>query len=111
MKKTCCNAVVKTPTSCEGDPPGISRSLVVPVRHHQQSTADSEGDDAQDDEEECGDPLWGQLWGDACPVSAMDGLALSDQTHGQRTCKGENSSTGAELVLDMEADVDAAYCD
>lgn len=71
-------------TPCEGGPSGVSRGLVAPVRHHQQSTADSEGDDAQDDEEERGDPLWGQLWRDAGPIAAVDGLALTYQANSQR---------------------------
>lgn len=69
---------------CEGNPAGVSGGLASPVWHHQQPTGDSEGDDAQDDEEESGDPLWGQLWGDAGPISAVDGLALLNQTHSQR---------------------------
>lgn len=73
-----------TPTPCEGDPSGVAGGLAAPARHHQQTARDGEGDDAQDDEEERGDPLWGQLRGDAGPVSAVDGLALPDQTHCQR---------------------------
>lgn len=72
------------PTPCEGDPSGVSGGLAAPAWHHQQTAGDSEGDDAQDDEEERGDPLWGQLRGDAGPVPAVDGLALPDQTHSQR---------------------------
>lgn len=68
----------------EGDPSGVSRGLAAPVRHHQQATGDGEGDDAQDDEEEGGDPRPGQLGGDAGPVAAVDGLTLTDQTHSQR---------------------------
>lgn len=71
---------------CEGDPSGVSGSLAAPAWHHQQTTGDGEGDDSQDDEEERGDPLWGQLRGDAGPVSAVDGLALPDQAHSQGAC-------------------------
>lgn len=72
-------------TPCESDPPGIPSGLPVPAGHHQQTAGNGEGDDTQDDEEECGDPLWGQLWGDADPEPAVDGLALLNQTHSQRT--------------------------
>lgn len=48
------------------------------MRCHEQSTGDSEGDDAHDDEEKGGDPLRGQPWWDAGPVSSVDGLALPD---------------------------------
>lgn len=75
---------LRTPTPREGDPSGVPGGLAAPVRHHQQATGDGEGDDAQDDEEERGDPLWGQLGVDAGPVSAVDGLALPDQTHSHR---------------------------
>lgn len=70
-----------TPTSCEGDPSGVAGGLVVPVRHHQQTAGDGQRDDAQDDEEERGDPFPGQPRGDAGPISAVEGLALPDQTH------------------------------
>lgn len=70
--------------ACEGDPSGITGGLTMPAGHHQQTTGGSEGNDTQDDKEEGGDPLWRQLWWDAGPVPAMDGLALTDQTHHQR---------------------------
>lgn len=88
------------PTSCEGDPSGVSCGLVAPVWHHQQTTADGEGDDAQDDEEKCGNPLWGQLWGDAGPVSAVDGLALTDQANSQRACM-ETDTAGVDVRLKL----------
>lgn len=80
--------MLKTPTPSEGDPAGVSRGLAVPAWHHQQAAGDGEGDDAQDDEEERGDPLRGQLRRDAGAVAAVDGLALAHQTHGQRAWTG-----------------------
>lgn len=85
-----------TPTPCEGDPSGVSGGLAVPVRHHQQTTGDGEGDDAKDDEEERGDPLRGQLRGDAAPVSAVNSLALPDQSHGKRAWM-KNDRRGGSL--------------
>ncbi len=65
-------------TASEGDPAGVFGGFSAPVRCHQQSTGDCEGDDAHDDEEKCGDPLWGQPWWNTGPVSSVDGLALPD---------------------------------
>lgn len=62
----------------EGDPAGVFGGFSAPVRCHQQSTGDREGDDAHDDEEERGDPLWGQPRRDTGPVSSVDGLTLPD---------------------------------
>lgn len=76
-----------TPTPCESDPSGVSGGLSVPVRHHQETAGDGEGDDAQYDEEQRGDPLRGQLRGDAGPVPTVDGLTLPDQTHSQGAWK------------------------
>lgn len=74
-------------TPSKGDPAGVSGGHVVPIWHHQQSTGDSQGHDAQDDEEERDDPLSRQLWRDAGPFSAMEGLALPDKTHIQKSCE------------------------
>lgn len=63
-------------TPHEGDPPCVTGGLAAPARHHHQTTGDGERNDAQDDEQQRGDPLWGQLWGGTVPVSAVDGLAL-----------------------------------
>lgn len=62
----------------EGDPAGVFGGFSAPVRRHQQSAGDCEGDDAHDDEEKRGDPLRGQSRRDAGPVSSVDGLALPD---------------------------------
>lgn len=71
-------------TAHEGDPACVAGGLAVPARHHHQTTGDGERNDAQDDEEQRGDPLWRQLRGGAVAVSAVDGLALQDQAHSQR---------------------------
>ena len=75
----------KSLTAGEGDPACVLSGLSPPVRCHQQAAGDGEGDDAHDNEEERGDPFWRQPWGNACAVAPMDGLALSDQAHRQRT--------------------------
>lgn len=80
--------------SCEGDPSGVSRGFSAPVGHHQQSAGDGEGDDAQDDEEERGDPLWRKLGGEAGPLSAVDRLALTDETY----CQSAGCSSSADPV-------------
>lgn len=71
-------------TPPEGDPPSVTGGLAAPARRHHQTTGDGEGNDAQDDEEQGGDPLRGQLWGGTVPVSAVDGLAPQDQAYSQR---------------------------
>lgn len=72
--------------SSEGDPASVFGGLPAPVRCHQQPTCDREGDDAHDNEEECGDPLGWQPRRDTGAVPAMDGLTLSDKAHRERTC-------------------------
>lgn len=71
-------------TPHEGDPPCVTGGLTAPARRHHQTTGDGEGNDAQDDEEQGGDPLRGQLWGGTVAVSAVDGLAPQDQAYSQR---------------------------
>lgn len=78
-----------TRTPHEGDPPCVTGGLAAPQRHHHQTTGEGEGDDAQDDEEQRGDPLRGQLRRGTAAVSAVDGLALPEQAHGQRAWMGE----------------------
>lgn len=63
-------------TASEGDPAGVLGGFPAPVRRHQESAGDGERDDAHDDEEQRGDPLWGQPRRDAGPVSSVDGLTL-----------------------------------
>lgn len=58
-------ARVGTRTPHEGDPPCVTGGLAAPARHHHQTTGDGEGKDAQDDEEQRGDPLRGQQIGRA----------------------------------------------
>ena len=74
---------VGTRTPHKGDPAGVTGGFAAPARHHHQTTGDAEGNDAQDDEEQRGDPLRGQLRRGAVPVSAVDGLALPEQAHSQ----------------------------
>lgn len=74
-------------TAGKGDPAGVFGGLPAPVGSHQESTGDREGDDAHDDEEQCGDPLGRQPRGDTGPVSSMDGLTLPDQPDGEGTCE------------------------
>lgn len=75
---------VGTRTPHEGDPACIAGGLAAPARQHHQTTGEAEGNDAQDDEEQRGDPLRGQLREGAVPLSAVDGLALPEQAHSQR---------------------------
>lgn len=72
------------PTPSEGDPAGVAGSLAAPAGHQHQHAGDGEREHAQQDEEERGDPLGGQLRRDAVAVPAVDGLALLDQAHRQR---------------------------
>lgn len=72
------------PTPSEGDPAGVAGGLAAPAGHQHQHTGDGEREHAQQDEEERGDPLGGQLRRDAVAVPAVDGLALLDQAHRQR---------------------------
>lgn len=65
-------------TASKGDPAGIFGGFSTPVWGHQESTGDCEGDDAHDDEEKCGDPLWGQPGRNTGSVSSVDGLTLPD---------------------------------
>lgn len=85
------------PTACEGDPAGVAGGLAAPARHHHQHAGDRERQHAQEDEEERGDPLGGQLRRDAVAVPAVDGLALLDQAHGQRAWR-ETQEGGLEVV-------------
>lgn len=81
-----CEEAGGTLTSSEGYPAGVLGGLASPVGGHQQAAGDGEGDDAHDDEEECGDPLGGQPRRDAGPVAPMDGLALAHQPHRESPC-------------------------
>lgn len=74
-------------TASKGDPSSVFGGFSAPVWCHEQSTGDCEGDDAHDDEEQCGDPLRGQPGGDTGPVSPVDGLTLPDQTDCEGTCR------------------------
>lgn len=78
-------------TAGEGDPAGVLGGLPAPVRRHQESTGDRQGDDAHDDEEERGDPLGGQPRRDTGAVSSVDGLTLPDQPHRQGACRREDA--------------------
>lgn len=71
------------PTPSEGDPAGVAGGLAAPAGHQHQHAGDGEREHAQQDEEERGDPLGGQLRRDAVAVPAVDGLALLDQAHRQ----------------------------
>lgn len=77
-------ARVGTRTPQEGDPACVAGGLAAPARHHHQAAGDGEGNNAQDDEEQRRDPLRRQLRGGTVALSAVDGVALAEQAHGQR---------------------------
>lgn len=90
-------------TAGKCDPSGVLGSFPAPVRRHQESAGDGERNDAHDDEEQRGDPLWWQPWRDAGSVSSVNGLTLPHQAHRERTCRGAKVQEPVRVTLTVSS--------